>query len=680
MNLSNCKYDIVRDVIHKKGWTEVDEEADWQLCWTDTSVGLERLLKLKKTQKINHFSGMLEICRKKSLCRNISNMSKKCSEEYNFVPRSFLLPEGLDDLLSYVNTKNRKGKRPTTFILKPDNGCQGKGIRLLQTTRDVHNAMDYCENTKAVVQHYIHRPFLINDLKFDLRVYALVTCCDPLRIFLYSEGLVRFCTEKYQPPRQDNLGIACMHLTNYAVNKHNVNFEADNSTSDSLEGSKWSLNSLKEWMEANGHDWDKIWEDISDMVVKTVISVQPILSYFYQSAFPIDNDGLSCFEILGLDVMLDHKCKPWLIEVNHSPSFNTDTELDRDVKEGLISDCINLIQLSASRIKKAKAEDKRACKERLYSSRSFSARKLTREEAQEKRKEAITTHAKYESKYKGRFKRVFPTANEPKQNKFNTLLDMANQNFKESFHFKIESTLEKFKLSAMEKNAANAAKEAAKEAARKMILRKKKVKQKTSSLPGKGLSRLHQDLKNPKVPRERHAANSRKVQLPKEDSQLMSERKFMQAMSDDMNEYLDVIQRSGRSDALRQSAGYSSYNGIPRARSSSFERSYHGNGEQMKTYSKKDFPQFRDIPPNSLYKSMGYPHLYKVASEKESHFYNSVQNRKNENLLYRDDFYLKYGNDALSKQVASGTTNISISKKGKESGPQLNLSVLGTRL
>ena len=100
----------------------------------------------------------------------------------------------------------------------------------------------------------------------------------------------------------------------------------------------------------------------------------------------------------------------------------------------------------------------------------------------------------------------------------------------------------------------------------------------------------------------------------------------------------------------------------------------------MKTYSKKDFPQFRDIPPNSLYKSMGYPHLYKVASEKESHFYNSVQNRKNENLLYRDDFYLKYGNDALSKQVASGTTNISISKKGKESGPLLNLSVLGTRL
>ena len=55
VNLSNCKYDVVREVIRKKGWVEVDEEADWQLCWTDTSVGLERLLKLTKTQKINHF-------------------------------------------------------------------------------------------------------------------------------------------------------------------------------------------------------------------------------------------------------------------------------------------------------------------------------------------------------------------------------------------------------------------------------------------------------------------------------------------------------------------------------------------------------------------------------------------------------------------------------------------------
>lgn len=41
--------------------------------------------------------------------------------------------------------------------------------------------------------------------KFDLRIYILVTSCDPLRIFLYNDGLVRMGTEKYHAPTEDNL-------------------------------------------------------------------------------------------------------------------------------------------------------------------------------------------------------------------------------------------------------------------------------------------------------------------------------------------------------------------------------------------------------------------------------------------------------------------------------------------
>jgi tubulin polyglutamylase TTLL6/13 len=56
-----------------------------------------------------------------------------------------------------------------------------------------------------------------------------------------------------------------------------------------------------------------------------------------------------CFQILGFDIMLDHKCKPYLLEVNHSPSFSTDSPLDEKVKGDLIRDTIRMLGLSKQR-------------------------------------------------------------------------------------------------------------------------------------------------------------------------------------------------------------------------------------------------------------------------------------------------------------------------------------------
>ena len=83
---------------------------------------------------------------------------------------------------------------------------------------------DFNPGDRYVVQRYIHKPFILDGYKFDLRIYVLFAGCDPMRIYIYKEGLARLATEKYIAPNKDNLSDICMHLTNYAVNKDNPNF------------------------------------------------------------------------------------------------------------------------------------------------------------------------------------------------------------------------------------------------------------------------------------------------------------------------------------------------------------------------------------------------------------------------------------------------------------------------
>jgi tubulin polyglutamylase TTLL6/13 len=75
INLSNCKYEVVYDVSEELGWKVVDDDDDfddWNVYWTDTSVSTERVMKMQKFQKINHFPGMYQIARKAELARNLT--------------------------------------------------------------------------------------------------------------------------------------------------------------------------------------------------------------------------------------------------------------------------------------------------------------------------------------------------------------------------------------------------------------------------------------------------------------------------------------------------------------------------------------------------------------------------------------------------------------------------------
>jgi len=99
-----------------------------------------------------------------------------------------------------------------------------------------------------MVSEYISKPLLINGLKFDLRLYVAITSVNPLKIYLYDEGLVRFATEKYEKSMEDTKNVFA-HLTNYSINKKNLKrfvqpegSDEKGQSSEQVEfASKWSL-------------------------------------------------------------------------------------------------------------------------------------------------------------------------------------------------------------------------------------------------------------------------------------------------------------------------------------------------------------------------------------------------------------------------------------------------------
>ena len=231
----DTKYEIVKHVGKKIfGWKlSYDPEGEWDVFWTDNTVQPETLAKMQPYQKINHFPGMYSLARKNHLGRHLMRMRRAFPDNYKFFPETWLLPSEYHEFKAQITKKKNK-----TFIIKPEASCQGRGIFLTRTGESIQPGQHY------VAQRYITKPFLIDGLKFDLRIYILVAGCDPLRIYIFEDGLARFATEPYIAPNANNLDQVCMHLTNYAINKDNPKFSFNEDAEHTDVGHKRSIKSI----------------------------------------------------------------------------------------------------------------------------------------------------------------------------------------------------------------------------------------------------------------------------------------------------------------------------------------------------------------------------------------------------------------------------------------------------
>ncbi|XP_057600229.1 tubulin monoglutamylase TTLL4 isoform X2 [Hippopotamus amphibius kiboko] len=324
--MSTVTPNIVKQTIGRSHFKISKRNDDWLGCWGH-HMKSPSFRSIQEHQKLNHFPGSFQIGRKDRLWRNLSRMQSRFGKkEFSFFPQSFILPQDAKLLRKAWESSSRQ-----KWIVKPPASARGIGIQV------IHKWSQLPKRRPLLVQRYLHKPYLISGSKFDLRIYVYVTSYDPLRIYLFSDGLVRFASCKYSPSMK-SLGNKFMHLTNYSVNKKNAEYQA-NEDETACQGHKWALKALWSYLSQKGVNSDAIWEKIKDVVVKTIISSEPYVTSLLKMYV---RRPYSCHELFGFDIMLDENLKPWVLEVNISPSLHSNSPLDVSIKGQMIRDLLNL--------------------------------------------------------------------------------------------------------------------------------------------------------------------------------------------------------------------------------------------------------------------------------------------------------------------------------------------------
>ncbi|KRX02782.1 hypothetical protein PPERSA_02272 [Pseudocohnilembus persalinus] len=329
LQYKTCNFKMVssiENIFALAGFERVYDDENWNFLW---GIGQHKKIRdMTRYQKTNHFPGCYNLGRKDFLWRHLSKVKRKYPKDYNFVPNTYILSSSAD-WDKFLNQKEMAQKNHL-WIMKPCGSAQGKGIKILNKNSKVKQDAD------CLICEYVANPHLIDGLKYDLRIYVLVTSYNPLRVYIFEEGLVRFASEKYTN-NLSQLKTKYVHLTNYAVNKMNARFLKNQDPDKDNVGNKWSIRAYKQWFEDNNLDHKTMFQQMH-----TCISCEPYMSdMFLQS----QEHRKNCVELYGFDILIDDKLKPWLLEANVQPSLRASSPLDRRIKHSLVADIFTLAGL-----------------------------------------------------------------------------------------------------------------------------------------------------------------------------------------------------------------------------------------------------------------------------------------------------------------------------------------------
>ena len=307
------------------GFSRSSSFSKWNASWGRQYEAPE-YKKCLSWQKVNHFAGAYLMGRKDDFHQRMCELKKRDPDLAKFYPESYLLPKE-EEAFKLAFPKHH------TWIFKPAAAARGNGIELLNNEQPM-------PTKRGIFQVYIERPLLITNRKFDLRLYALVTSVNPIRIYMHKNGMARFATHEYS--KEAPLSDLRMHLTNFSMNKNDRNYILT-SGKESIQNSKWSLQFFIQYIESQGINSKDLMSRIEKVITAALIAG---LTTIREHHFKCIQHRHTSYELYGVDVILDQDLNPYIMEINISPSMEaTGSNLDKNIKFPLLIDTLNMARI-----------------------------------------------------------------------------------------------------------------------------------------------------------------------------------------------------------------------------------------------------------------------------------------------------------------------------------------------
>ena len=272
---------------------------------------------------------------KDGLNRFYNKQKAKFPEDYNYIPETYLFPDQKEEI--YLKFKDYHYNAKDVWLLKPARGLMALGIKIV----DNYDTIKNYKHSSFLVSRYVMNPLLLNNKKFDMRAYILVTGMNPLKIYFYRDGYIKISVKDFTLDHE-HINDGCIHITTSDTNLECFDGKEYKYDTDIYDAHShfWSYMHFERYCAKRGINYTEIMEQMKDIFIKTFISLNSDFINIMKERKKYDRN---LYQLYGLDLMVDINNKVHLLELNRNPSMRNGHGVCDYMYDNLIADILNIV-------------------------------------------------------------------------------------------------------------------------------------------------------------------------------------------------------------------------------------------------------------------------------------------------------------------------------------------------